>query len=61
MLVLSDAGGTYLAAGIEHTVEGHPTADTTVHQEMNASAARRRRRRVAPAPEAADLPPGDAG
>jgi len=29
-------GGTYLAAGIEHTAEGNPTADTTVHQEMNA-------------------------
>lgn len=28
-------GGTYLAAGIEHTPEGHPTADTTIHQEMN--------------------------
>jgi 2-oxoglutarate ferredoxin oxidoreductase subunit alpha len=30
------AGGTYLAAGIEHTAEGHPTADTAVHHEMNA-------------------------
>lgn len=30
------AGGTYLAAGIEHTPEGFPTADTTLHQEMNA-------------------------
>ncbi len=29
-------GGTYLAAGIEHTAEGAPTADTSVHQEMNA-------------------------
>jgi 2-oxoglutarate/2-oxoacid ferredoxin oxidoreductase subunit alpha len=29
-------GGTYLAAGIEHTAEGYPTADTAVHQEMNA-------------------------
>jgi 2-oxoglutarate ferredoxin oxidoreductase subunit alpha len=30
------AGGQYLAAGIEHTVEGNPTADTGVHQAMNA-------------------------
>jgi 2-oxoglutarate ferredoxin oxidoreductase subunit alpha len=30
-----DAGGTYLAAGIEHTAEGHPTADTGLHQQMN--------------------------
>jgi len=30
------AGGTYLAAGIEHTPEGHPTADTAMHQQMNA-------------------------
>jgi 2-oxoglutarate ferredoxin oxidoreductase subunit alpha len=29
-------GGTYLAAGIEHTEEGHPTADTAIHQRMNA-------------------------
>lgn len=28
-------GGTYLAAGIEHTEQGHPTADATVHQHMN--------------------------
>jgi len=28
-------GGTYQAAGIEHTQEGHPTADTALHQEMN--------------------------
>ena len=30
-----DAGGTYLAAGIEHTAEGFPTADTATHQRMN--------------------------
>jgi 2-oxoglutarate ferredoxin oxidoreductase subunit alpha len=29
-------GGTYLAAGIEHTEQGTPTADTQVHQQMNA-------------------------
>jgi len=29
------AGGTYPAAGIEHTPEGLPTADTTMHQRMN--------------------------
>jgi 2-oxoglutarate ferredoxin oxidoreductase subunit alpha len=29
-------GGTYLAAGIEHTEEGYPTADTQLHQHMNA-------------------------
>jgi len=29
-------GGTYLAAGIEHTPEGNPTADTTLHHQMNA-------------------------
>jgi 2-oxoglutarate ferredoxin oxidoreductase subunit alpha len=29
------AGGTYPAAGIEHTPEGQPTADTTMHQRMN--------------------------
>ena len=29
-------GATYLAAGIEHNEEGHPTADTTLHQSMNA-------------------------
>jgi 2-oxoglutarate ferredoxin oxidoreductase subunit alpha len=29
-------GGTYLAAGIEHTEEGQPTADTTMHHRMNA-------------------------
>jgi 2-oxoglutarate ferredoxin oxidoreductase subunit alpha len=28
-------GGTYQAAGIEHTPEGLPTADTTMHQKMN--------------------------
>ena len=28
-------GGTYLAAGIEHTEEGNPTADTAIHQRMN--------------------------
>jgi 2-oxoglutarate ferredoxin oxidoreductase subunit alpha len=27
--------GTYLAAGIEHTVDGHPTADGSIHQRMN--------------------------
>lgn len=27
--------GTYLAAGIEHTQEGFPTADGTIHQQMN--------------------------
>ena len=27
--------GTYLAAGIEHTLEGRPTADGTVHHQMN--------------------------
>ena len=29
-------GGTYLAAGIEHTLDGHPTAETVTHQMMNA-------------------------
>ena len=29
-------GGQYLAAGIEHTPQGHPTADTATHQRMNA-------------------------
>jgi 2-oxoglutarate/2-oxoacid ferredoxin oxidoreductase subunit alpha len=29
-------GGTYLAAGIEHTEQGSPTADTAIHQQMNA-------------------------
>ncbi len=29
-------GGTYLAAGIEHTPEGHPTSDTELHERMNA-------------------------
>jgi len=29
-------GGTYLAAGIEHTAEGFPTADTATHHAMNA-------------------------
>jgi 2-oxoglutarate ferredoxin oxidoreductase subunit alpha len=28
-------GGTYLAAGIEHTEEGHPTSDAGTHQRMN--------------------------
>ena len=27
--------GTYLAAGIEHTQEGNPTADGSIHQQMN--------------------------
>jgi len=27
--------GTYLAAGIEHNQEGNPTADGTIHQQMN--------------------------
>ncbi len=30
------AGGTYAAAGIEHTPEGQPTSDTRMHHEMNA-------------------------
>ena len=29
-------GGTYLAAGIEHTPEGYPTADGGMHERMNA-------------------------
>jgi 2-oxoglutarate ferredoxin oxidoreductase subunit alpha len=29
-------GGTYLAAGIEHTPDGHPTSDTVTHHAMNA-------------------------
>jgi 2-oxoglutarate ferredoxin oxidoreductase subunit alpha len=29
-------GGQYLASGIEHTPSGHPTADTTIHEQMNA-------------------------
>jgi 2-oxoglutarate ferredoxin oxidoreductase subunit alpha len=29
-------GGQYLSAGIEHTLEGHPTASGEVHQLMNA-------------------------
>jgi 2-oxoglutarate ferredoxin oxidoreductase subunit alpha len=33
--VPGDPGGTYLAAGIEHTPEGFPTADTATHQRMN--------------------------
>ncbi len=33
--VPGDPGGTYLAAGIEHTSEGVPTADTATHQRMN--------------------------
>lgn len=28
-------GGTYLAAGIEHTEAGNPTADATIHQDMS--------------------------
>jgi 2-oxoglutarate/2-oxoacid ferredoxin oxidoreductase subunit alpha len=33
--VPGDPGGTYMAAGIEHTPEGNPTADTATHQHMN--------------------------
>ncbi|MGE5176567.1 MAG: 2-oxoacid:acceptor oxidoreductase family protein [Hyphomicrobiales bacterium] len=33
--VPGDPGGTYLAAGIEHTPEGNPSADTVTHQRMN--------------------------
>jgi 2-oxoglutarate ferredoxin oxidoreductase subunit alpha len=33
--VPGDPGGTYLAAGIEHTQDGYPTADTATHQRMN--------------------------
>jgi 2-oxoglutarate ferredoxin oxidoreductase subunit alpha len=33
--VPGSTGGTYPAAGIEHTPEGLPTADTAVHQRMN--------------------------
>jgi 2-oxoglutarate ferredoxin oxidoreductase subunit alpha len=33
--VPGDPGGTYLAAGIEHSQEGYPTADTATHQRMN--------------------------
>ena len=33
--VPGDRGGTYMAAGIEHTPEGTPTADTATHQRMN--------------------------
>jgi 2-oxoglutarate ferredoxin oxidoreductase subunit alpha len=29
-------GGTYPAAGIEHTPEGQPTSDTRMHEDMNA-------------------------
>jgi 2-oxoglutarate ferredoxin oxidoreductase subunit alpha len=29
-------GGTYPAAGIEHSPEGQPTSDTRMHHEMNA-------------------------
>lgn len=29
-------GGAYMAAGIEHTEEGHPTSDTHIHHTMNA-------------------------
>jgi len=28
-------GGTYMAAGIEHTEDGNPTADATLHQQMS--------------------------
>jgi 2-oxoglutarate ferredoxin oxidoreductase subunit alpha len=28
-------GGTYMAAGIEHTAEGNPTSDTLIHHAMN--------------------------
>lgn len=28
-------GGTYMAAGIEHTPDGNPTSDTQTHHEMN--------------------------
>jgi 2-oxoglutarate ferredoxin oxidoreductase subunit alpha len=28
-------GGTYLAAGIEHTEQGYPTSDAAIHQQMN--------------------------
>lgn len=28
-------GGTYMAAGIEHTPEGNPTSDTAIHHAMN--------------------------
>lgn len=44
-------GGTYLAAGIEHTEMGHPTADTAIHQRMNA---KRFRKLDAIAEESAD-------
>ena len=44
-------GGTYLAAGIEHTELGYPTADTSVHQRMNA---KRFRKLEAIAAESAD-------
>ena len=30
-----DPGGTYLAAGIEHTADGYPTSDTATHERMN--------------------------
>jgi 2-oxoglutarate ferredoxin oxidoreductase subunit alpha len=33
--VPGEPGGTYLAAGLEHTPEGNPTADTATHQRMN--------------------------
>jgi 2-oxoglutarate ferredoxin oxidoreductase subunit alpha len=33
--VPGDPGGTYLAAGIEHTADGYPTSDTAMHQRMN--------------------------
>jgi 2-oxoglutarate ferredoxin oxidoreductase subunit alpha len=29
-------GGTYMAAGIEHSAEGSPSAETNVHHQMNA-------------------------
>jgi 2-oxoglutarate ferredoxin oxidoreductase subunit alpha len=28
-------GGTYMAAGIEHTTEGNPTSDSSIHHAMN--------------------------
>jgi 2-oxoglutarate ferredoxin oxidoreductase subunit alpha len=33
--VPGEPGGTYLAAGLEHTPEGNPTADTATHHRMN--------------------------
>jgi len=49
--VPGDPGGTYLAAGIEHTVEGYPTSDTSTHQRMNE---KRFRKLVAMAAETRD-------